>query len=89
MGLEGESQAMGFVSTYGRDSAASQDPLVVCPRGSLGQTRGLKVKVEVSSQNLFPFPLSDSPGTPDGIANVPSAEKRKLDLPTGFRKEPL
>lgn len=37
--MEGEVQAMGFVSSDGYESASPQVPLVVCPRSSLGQTR--------------------------------------------------
>lgn len=54
------------------------------PRSSLGQMSGPKVEEEASPQILFAFPLTDSPGTPDGIADVCSA-----DLRAGFRKKSL
>lgn len=87
MELEVEIQAIGFVLSCGCESTSPQVSLRICPQSRLGQTRGLKVEEEASPQILFSFLLSDTSGTPDGIGDVSSTEKRKPDLPTGYRKK--
>ena len=77
MRAEVDIQAMGLISSCGCENAFPQVPLIPAPEGAWARPGAEQEKWRNRPKFCFPFPLPDSPGAPDGTADVFSTEKER------------